>query len=91
MESGIVKSVIGFKPGGGGSKRFFSSTKRLEPKQPPIQRVTGVRLLKVKRPGREFDHQPSSSAEDKNERSYTSTPPIQLQSIFKPITIHERR
>jgi hypothetical protein len=31
--------------------------------------------LRVKRPGREADHSPLSSAEVKNEWSYTSTPP----------------
>jgi hypothetical protein len=37
--------------------------------QPPIQWVRGV-----KRPGREADHSPSSSAELENAWSYTSTP-----------------
>jgi len=42
--------------------------------QPPIQWVPGVPTLGVKRPGREVDHSPPSSAEVKNEWSYTSTP-----------------
>jgi hypothetical protein len=42
--------------------------------QPPIQWVTGVPSLGVKRPGREADHSPPSSAKVKNAWSYTSTP-----------------
>jgi hypothetical protein len=42
--------------------------------QPPIQWVPGALPLGVKRPGRETDHSPPSSAEVKNEWSYTSTP-----------------
>jgi hypothetical protein len=37
----------------------------LRPTQPPIQRVKGSLSLGVKRPGREADHSPSSSAEVK--------------------------
>jgi hypothetical protein len=44
------------------------------PTQPPIQWVPGVLSLRVKRPGREADHSPPSSAEVKNAWSYTSTP-----------------
>jgi hypothetical protein len=53
----------------------------LEPIQPPIQRVSGVPSLGVKRPGREADHSPPSSAEVKNAWSYTSTPPIRLHGV----------
>jgi hypothetical protein len=42
--------------------------------QPPIQRLPGAFSLGVKQPGREADHSPPSSAEIKNEWSYTSTP-----------------
>jgi hypothetical protein len=38
----------------------------LEPTQPPIQWVPGALSLGVKRPGRESDHSPLSSAEAKN-------------------------
>jgi hypothetical protein len=48
----------------------------LGPTQPPIQWVPGARSLGVKRPGREADQSPPSSAEDKNSWSYTSTLPI---------------
>jgi hypothetical protein len=42
--------------------------------QPPNQCVLGTLFLKAKRPGREADHSPPSSAEVKNAWSYTSTP-----------------
>jgi hypothetical protein len=42
--------------------------------QPSIQWVKGTLSLGVKRPGREADHSPPSSAEFKNAWSYTSTP-----------------
>jgi hypothetical protein len=35
----------------------------------------------VKRPGRETDHSPPSSAEVKNARRYTSTPPVRLHGV----------
>jgi hypothetical protein len=38
-------------------------------------------LWGVKRPGREADHSPPSSAEDKNAWSYTTTPSIRLQVV----------
>jgi len=46
----------------------------LGPTQPPIQWVTGVLSLGVKRPGREANHSPPSSAEIKNACGYISTP-----------------
>jgi len=46
----------------------------LEPTHPPIQWIPGAISLGIKRPGREADHSPTSSAEDKNAWSYTSTP-----------------
>jgi hypothetical protein len=48
----------------------------LGPTQPPIQWTPGALSLMVKRPGREADHWPPSSAEVKNAWRYTSTPPI---------------
>jgi hypothetical protein len=46
---------------------LFTTVSRtaLGPIQPPIQSVTGALSLGVKRPGREADHSPSSSAEVK--------------------------
>jgi hypothetical protein len=46
----------------------------LGPIQPPIQWVLDALSPEVKRPGREADHSPPSSAEVKNAWSYTSTP-----------------
>jgi hypothetical protein len=45
--------------------------------QPPIQWVPGAVSLGLKRPGREADHSPPSSAKFRNSWSYTSTLPIQ--------------
>jgi hypothetical protein len=45
------------------------------------QRVPGALSLGVKRPGREADHSPPSSAEVKNGWSYTFTSPIRLHSV----------
>jgi hypothetical protein len=55
---------------------FFTTASRtaLGPTQPPIQWVPGALSLGVKRPVREADHSPPSSAEVKNAWSYTSTP-----------------
>jgi hypothetical protein len=55
---------------------LFTTASRtaLEPTQPPIQWVPESLSLGVKRPGREADHSPPSSAEVKNAWSYTSTP-----------------
>jgi hypothetical protein len=54
---------------------FTSSRPALGPTQPPIQWVPGALSLGVKRPGREADHSPSTSAEVKKMWLYTSTPP----------------
>jgi hypothetical protein len=53
---------------------FFITASRtaLGPTQPHIQWVPGALSLGVKRPGREADHSPPSSAEVKE--SYASTP-----------------
>jgi hypothetical protein len=55
---------------------FLTTASRtaLRPTQPPIQWVEGAPSLEVRRPGREADHSPPSSAEVKNAWSYTSTP-----------------
>jgi hypothetical protein len=63
-------------PAGAGN---FSSTPRLE--KPPTQWVLWTRSLQVKRPGREADHSPPSSAEVKNAWSYTSNPPVRLYGV----------
>jgi len=46
-----------------------------------FQWVPGALFLGVKRPGREVDHSPPSSAEVKNAWNYTSTPPIRLHGV----------
>jgi hypothetical protein len=38
-------------------------------------------FLGVKQPGREVDHSPPSSVEDKNALSYTNTPPTLLHGV----------
>jgi hypothetical protein len=55
---------------------LFSTSSRpaLWPTQPPLQRVPGALSPRVKRPGREADHSPTS-AEVKEMQIYTSTPP----------------
>jgi hypothetical protein len=55
---------------------LFTTASRtaLGPTQPPIQWIPGALSLGIKRPGREADHSPPSSAEVKNAWSYTSTP-----------------
>jgi hypothetical protein len=58
-----------------------ASRSTLGPIQPPIQSVPGTLSLGAKRPGREADHSPPSSAEVKNAWCFTSTPPIRLQGV----------
>jgi hypothetical protein len=55
---------------------FFATASRetLGPTQPLIQWVPAPVTPGVKRPAREVEHSPSSSAEIKNPWSYTSTP-----------------
>jgi hypothetical protein len=62
---------------------LFTTTSRtaLGPTQPPIQWERWVLSFAVKRPAREADHSPPSTTEVKNALSYTSTPPIRLNSV----------
>jgi hypothetical protein len=55
---------------------LFTAASRtaLRPTQPPTEGVPGALSLWVKRPGREANHSPPSSAEVTNAWSYTSTP-----------------
>jgi hypothetical protein len=55
----------------------------LELIKPPIQRVTVALLLAVKRPERQADHSPPSSAEVKNAWSYASCPQYTIMTWFK--------
>jgi hypothetical protein len=68
-------------PAGAGYFFTAASRKALGPNQPPIQWEPGALSLGVKRPGREADHSTTSSAEVKNARSYTSSPPIRLHGV----------
>jgi hypothetical protein len=71
-------------PAGRGVGIFlFTTVSRmaLGPTQPRIQWIRGALSLGVKRPGREADHSPPSSAEVKNAWNYTSNPPIRLHSV----------
>jgi len=47
-----------------------------------MQWVPGAVSLEVKRPGREADHSPPSSAQVKRAWSYTSTPPVRLRGVM---------
>jgi hypothetical protein len=51
------------------------------PTQPPIQWVTGALSLGVKRPGREADHSPPSSAEVKECVKLYFHSPIHLHGV----------
>jgi hypothetical protein len=51
-----------------------ASRPTLAPTQPPIQWILGALSPRVKPPGREADHSPTSSAKVKNAWSCTSTP-----------------
>jgi hypothetical protein len=71
----IVRHSAGLRAGRSGFSgsisgegwEFFSSASRtaLEPTEPPVQWVPGALFLGVRRPGREADHSPPSSAEVK--------------------------
>jgi hypothetical protein len=74
--------ILGFDSRRGlGIFLFAVSRTALEPIQPPIQCVPGTLSLGIKRPGREADHSPLSSAEVKNAWSYTSTPSVHLHGV----------
>ena len=55
----------------------------LEPIEPPIQLESGGSLLGVKRPGREVNHAPPSTADVNNDRSFTSSPPARFHGVHK--------
>jgi hypothetical protein len=58
-----------------------ASRTALGPTQHPIQWVQRSLFPGVKRPGREADHSPPSSAEVGNVCDYTSTHPIRLHGV----------
>jgi hypothetical protein len=53
-----------------GARNFSHHRVQMGPTQPPIQWVPGALSLGLKRPGREVNHAPPSSAEVKNPWSY---------------------
>jgi hypothetical protein len=61
---------------GAGIFFFFTTASRpaLQPTQRPIKTVPVAFPPGIKRPGREANHSPPSSAEVKNAWNYTSTP-----------------
>jgi hypothetical protein len=73
---GLEIGFLGFDSRRGLEIFLFSTASRtaLGPTQPPLQWVAGALSLGVKRPGRETDHSPPSTAEVKNAWSYTSAP-----------------
>jgi hypothetical protein len=71
-----AEGVRSLSPGRG--RVFLLSTSSrpvLEPTQRPIQWVAGALSPGAKRPGREADHTPPTTAEVKNIWIYTFTPP----------------
>ena len=67
-------------------KNFFSSPNRPERLWVPLSlHYDGYRgsFSGVKWPGHKYDHSPRSSAEVKNEWSYTSAPPIRFHGVEK--------
>jgi hypothetical protein len=60
----------------------------LRPTQPPIQWAPGALASGVKRPGREANHSPPSSAEVKNAWNYASTPLIRLHGVELSLKKH---
>jgi hypothetical protein len=62
---------------------LFTTTSRtaLGPTQPPIQWVTGAPSTGVKRPGRDADHSPPSSAEVKECVDLYLHSPIRLHGV----------
>jgi hypothetical protein len=69
-------------PAGTGNFSFHTAFRpALGPTQPPIQWVPGAVSLGVKRPGREADHSPPSSAEVKEWVELYLHSPIRLSGV----------
>jgi hypothetical protein len=56
------------------------------PTKPPVKWVPGVLYRGLKRLRHEADRLPPTSAEGKNERSYTSTPYTCFQGVYSNFT-----
>jgi hypothetical protein len=74
LQSGRPKGRSSRTGGGKNFRSSMSSRPALGPTQLPIQWVPGALSLWVKRPGREADHSPPTSAEVKKTWVYMSTP-----------------
>jgi hypothetical protein len=59
----------------------IASRPDLGPTQRPNEWIQAALSLGIKRPGRQADHSPPSSAEIKNAWSYTSVPPYVLMAL----------
>jgi hypothetical protein len=75
--------VLGFDSRCGLGILLFTTVSRtaLGLTQPPMKWVPGALSMGVKWPEREADHSPPSSAEVRNEWSYTSIPPVRLHGV----------
>jgi hypothetical protein len=59
----------------------YSFRPAMGPTQPPVQCVPGL-SRGIKRPGRDADPSPTSSAKVKKELSYISTPTLGLRGLY---------
>jgi hypothetical protein len=81
IENGYGLDSRGSIPGRGKISVLSTATiPALGPTQPPIQWIPGALSLGVKRPGREADHSPPSSAEIKNG---VAIPPLPHMSLWR--------
>jgi hypothetical protein len=83
--AGLRVGWSGVRVWGGGLEFFLFTTATrtaLGPTQPPIQWVPEAHSLGVKRPGREADHSPPSSAENKECRELYLHSPIRLHGLM---------
>jgi hypothetical protein len=83
MATGWTIIVLGFHSQWGLGIFFFTTASRtaLGPTHPPIQRVPGALSLGIKRPGREADQSPPSSAEVKECMELYLHSPIRLHGL----------
>jgi hypothetical protein len=78
MAQSVYRLATGWSSSPGRFKSFLFTTPSrlaLRPTQSPIQWVPSALSPGVKRPGREADHSPPTSAEVKKTWIYTFTPP----------------
>jgi hypothetical protein len=68
-------------PAGAGNFSLHHRVQTCSGAHPAYLMGTGALSLGAKRPGREADHSPPSSAEIKNAWIYTSNPPIRIHGV----------